>query len=68
MPHLRPLSWNDFEEMSIDENTGLLYWKDDPVATEQRVQLKSLVNVSAVITAVATSLLALASWIRLLQG
>lgn len=68
MPNLRPLSWNDFEEMSIDENTGLLYWKDDPVATEQRVQLKSLVNVSAVITAVATSLLALASWIRLLQG
>jgi hypothetical protein len=59
---LRSISIDEMEQMQLDENNRL-YWKGRPVVTEERVTFSILVNLSIIATGVATSVIAILSFI-----
>ena len=37
---LKPLTWNQFDDLKVDDETGLLYWRDMALVTRQKVSLE----------------------------
>jgi hypothetical protein len=37
---LKPLTWNQFDDLKVDEETGLLHWRELPLVSRQKVSLE----------------------------
>lgn len=65
MSERRSLTWNDIENLEVDEDTPELFWKGDPLVTEQRVRLEFWTNLAVIVTGLSTAVLAATAVIRL---
>lgn len=56
---LKPLTWHQFDDLKVDDETGRLYWRELPLVTRQKVSLEWPTFILAMVATAAGSIAAL---------